>query len=658
MLNETYDTNERFVQQSTLVVPPGADLSDGDTFRLGDGANVVTFEYDSGGGVGSGHVRIAFAATDPDYVIAARIRDAINSDTVQSKLRLQAVLSDGRATGQASRSNLVVLFGNASGDIIVQPSELLKITGVVPDSGTVADGNSLRAALLGSGLLPVGQANLIGGTDSAGFFSGGGSSIGIESGIILSTGSIDAAEGPNLDDNASGLASGAGDASLGASTTDTTSLEFQFNLPAAGTVYFDYVFASEEYNELVGDMASGPDAFSVFVNGANYALIPGTSTEVSRETINDSSNANLYNDNDPNDGGHWLRELGYDGFTDVLRAAVPLGAGIHSVKFVISDVGDQDGDSAVLIRGGSFDTSVVDPPQGIPGVLHDGFGDQNVFRDQGQTLIHSNQILNSADFGIVADAGDRDEQDSVDSYYNAYPARLGAPNMGPVRNLRDLNNRDTTGIQGGFAPGVVITNNTIAGEGLGGIHFSGDLSPIELTVRRSEAYDIILGNASDPANATAGDAVCDGDWFSITVGRTTVEFEFEDENNAGDDNGRKCPLGGASNAGWEVGRVPVYYERTVPGNAGYSELEMAQAIKNAIDNSILVTNGTTLVARTSIAPSRSFGNDSGTAAPFSIANPEGDWAVYVENAREVSVYGVHNASQVFENVRVTPLGHA
>jgi hypothetical protein len=669
VLDRSYDTNDRFVQQSTLIVPPGADLNDGDTFRLGDGANVVTFEYDSTGGVGSGHVRIAFTATDPDYVIAARIRDAINSDTVQSLLRLQAVLSDGTASGQLSRSNHVVLFGNASGDIIVQPADLLTITGVVPGGTAVDDGNSLRAALLGSGLEPVGQADLIGGSESAGFFAGGGSSIGIDSGIILSTGGILAAEGPNLDDNASGLASGAGDPMLdgefGVSTIDSTSLAFQFNLPTAGTVYFDYVFASEEYNELVGDLTSSPDAFAVFVNGANYALIPGTSIEVSRETISDASHSDLYNNNDPNDGGQWLRELGYDGFTDILRAEVPLSAGIHTVKFVISDVDDQDGDSAVLILGGSFDPSVVDPPQGIHGVLHDGFGDQNVFRDQGQTLIHSNQILNSADFGIVADAGDRDEQDTNQSFFfladRDYPARLGQSNLGPVRNLREVNDRDTTGIQGGFAPGVVISNNTIAGEGLGGIHFSGDLAPIELTVYRSESYDNFMGLGDDFANATAGDAVCDGDWFSVTVGRTTVEFEFEDVNNTGDDQNRKCRIGGAANPGWEPGRVPVYYERTIPTNSGFSEFEMAEAVKHAIDNSILVTNGTTLVARTFVAPSRSVGDETGLVPTGTMTTPEGDWAVYVENAREVSVYGSNTRtrpSQVFENVRVTSLAHA
>jgi len=239
ILERSFDTNDRFVPQTTIIAPAGSEVQDGETFLLGDGANVVTFEYDSDGQVGSGRVGIAFSASDPPEAIAATIRDAINSTTVQARLRLQAVLSDGTATGTASNAERVVLFGTASGDIFVQPTGAIAVGDAVPDTGAVDDGNALRAALLGGELEPVGQADLVGGADSAGFFSDGLGTIGIDSGILLSTGSIGNAAGPNLDDNASGMASGVGDATLdglfSVTTTDTTSLEFQFNLPTAGT---------------------------------------------------------------------------------------------------------------------------------------------------------------------------------------------------------------------------------------------------------------------------------------------------------------------------------------------------------------------------------------------------------------------------------------
>lgn len=671
-LERSFDTNDRLVQQTTLVAPSAADLQDGQTFRLGDGANVVVFEFDNNNRVGSGNVRIAFhtapysaANPEPDYVIAARIRDALNGPAVQSLLRLQAVLSDGTASGTASQSNKVVLFGNASGDILVQPRLLPVVDALVADTATPGDGDALRLAILGSGVEPVGQADLIGGARSAGFFSGGSTILGLDSGIVLSTGDIRALEGPNADDRSSAIASGSGDAdldaALGLTSTDTASLEFQFSLVAAGTLYLDYVFASEEYNERLNPA----DGFAILVkpqgssNWTNYALVPGTSEAVSTATVNRTANRGKFNNNDPSDAGEVQRDFGYDGFTDPFRIAIPMVAGIHQVKFVLSDVGDQLGDSAVFIAGSSFSTTAADRPQGIVGLQYDGFGDQNAFRDQGQTLIHSNTILHSADFAIVADAGQRDTQATSPNVFfsNGNTIRLGSPHMGPVRNLHVLNDYQTTGIQGGFAPGTVISNNTLAGGGLGGIHFSGDLAPYELTVRRGAAYDALLAGNTPPGNATAGDAINDGDWFSLTVGRTTVEFEFEDMNNAPDDNARKARLGGSSNPGWEAGRVPVYYEKTIPNNAGYSEQEMAQAIKNAIDNSILVTNGTTLVARTYIGPSRSYGDPTGLVGSSMTTN-DGDWAVYVENAREVSVYGVHDTSQVFQNVRVAALGQA
>ena len=158
-----------------------------------------------------------------------------------------------------------------------------------------------------------------------------------------------------------------------------------------------------------------------------------------------------------------------------------------------------------------FGNAVVsDGPAGFV-ILHDGFGDANLFRDQGQMLIHSNTITNSADFGIVADAGLRDI-DSRDAVLSSQTPRLGQSHGGPARNLLELNNATGTGAAGGMTPGATIVNNTISGEGLGGIHFSGDLRPYELI----------------PRDNAGGDLVCDGDVFAVTVGRTTVQFEFED----------------------------------------------------------------------------------------------------------------------------------
>lgn len=666
VLNETYDTNERQAQQMTLIAPAGGALSDGQTFQLGDGSGDLTFEFDlaTNGVIQPGNVRVPFRATDADYVVAAAIRDAINSSSVQSQLDLQAALSDGTKQGSSSRANRIDLFGNAVGQFAIQPADtVLRVEKSATTSATDF-ANLLRDEILGTGFtVPAGgHAAFVGGVDatdrtftSAGLFTGGLSSLGIESGIILSTGKATAAAGPNLANASSGNASMAGDADLdneffpleppARKTRDATSLQFPVLADFSGTAYFNFVFASEEYNELVGT-SSQADVLAVFVTdltagtaARNVALLPGTTTRVSRNTVNGgnpygagATNSQWYNNNDLREGGAYLRELGYDGFTDVFTAQFAVEAGHeYQIKFAIGDAGDRLVDSAVFIEAGTLgNVNPAPDPVGLVAVLHDGYGDSNHFRDQGQTLIHSNTITNSADFAIVADAGvhDIDSRDSVFSFFSptGYTPRLGQSHIGPARNLLELNNRTGTGAAGGMTPGATIVNNTISGEGLGGIHFSGDLRPYELV----------------PLD---GSAVCDGDAFSVTVGRTTVEFEFEDLS----DHARvgACPANPMHGDGWTPGRVPIYYlmESETPNTyVVSSQTELAEAIANAVTRSILVDNGTTQVAEANVGLSRSLG---------------GSWAAYVDHARDVTVLVGDNAHSPFAtSPRVVPIGQA
>ncbi len=82
-------------------------------------------------------------------------------------------------------------------------------------------------------------------------------------------------------------------------------------------------------------------------------------------------------------------------------------------------------------------------------------GDSNLFRDQGQILIQGNTITDSLEYGIRAEAGDRDGQ------------QLDVPHMGPVRMTPKLNTDN-------LVPGVVIENNVLAYNQSGGIRFAGD----------------------------------------------------------------------------------------------------------------------------------------------------------------------------------------
>lgn len=642
ILNDTFDTNDRLTQQLTIVAPSGADISDRHTFDLSDGVNTVRFEYDSNGAITSGNVRVQFSPSDPDYVIARRIRDAINSDSVQGRLNLQAGLSDGTNSGTASRDNKINLFGVDIKDVKVADGNIRRIsvqgtpdfdfipkpTGPLRIGPLLDNANTLRDTILGPGVSATANtdASFVGGIDaatsvftSAGIFLNGGASIGLDSGIVLTTGDVLEAAGPNDNDNSSGIASGMGDPDLdllGRTTTDTSSLEFQFDLAAPSDVYFDFVFASEEYNELVN--TSNPDAVAVFIDGVNHAIVPGTGLTVSRNTVNGGrpfgtggSNPHLYNNNDFNDGGRFLRELGYDGFTDVFTAhATSLAAGTHTIKIVIGDVGNMNGDSAIFIGANSLTTVPPVPPAttGIVGIPQTGFGDRNAFRDQGQTLIHSNTISYSADFGIVADAGIRDPD--LDPLSGQFGLPFQQPHMGPARNLREVNNIINSGIEGGFAPGASIVNNTLIENDRGGIHVSGNEPPWEIV------------------NAGVG-FVCDGDWFRVTSFRTTVEFEFEFTGS----HNTACE----GSDGWTDGRVPIFIiTLNDDGLIPHSQQQIAARIDAAINGSILINNDTTLVAETFLAQPRSIDITTGVF-PFESDPPL--LANYIDHARSVQTFG-------------------
>ena len=239
------------------------------------------------------------------------------------------------------------------------------ITRVTPP--TTANANALRDALLGAGVTAVGNAILVGGATSSGLFLGGSDSLGIPSGIVLSSGNVNLVAGPNTSDGSTGQASMGGDADLDAEfnviTEDTTYLQFDFQLAPGGAqdLYFNFVFASEEYNEFANTMFN--DVFAFFVDGQNIAFIPGTTTPISINTINGGGpiygtspkNPQYYNNNDVSNGGGFLPLFGMDGFTSVFTAqALGIGPGVHTIKLAIADVGDFSLDSAVFLAAGSF----------------------------------------------------------------------------------------------------------------------------------------------------------------------------------------------------------------------------------------------------------------------------------------------------------------
>src|ERR1035437_6795335 len=227
--------------------------------------------------------------------------------------------------------------------------------------------------LMGTGVT-YSNAVYTGAVNANGTFTGGTGVIGFESGIILSSGLATAAAGPNTNPGTTTVFSTAGDPDLNAlgstTTNDAAVLEFDF-VPTADTLSFSFVFASEEYNEYVN---SFNDIFAIFLDGANVAIIPGTSTPISINNINNCVNTAYYinNESSPlgnpscNPAGVLSANLNtqFDGLTVVITLNISITPGTsHHLKFAVADVGDSGVDSAVFIKSASIisGTSTMTP---------------------------------------------------------------------------------------------------------------------------------------------------------------------------------------------------------------------------------------------------------------------------------------------------------
>ena len=244
--------------------------------------------------------------------------------------------------------------------------------------------SDLAQALVGTGV-SISNVTYTGAPIAAGTFKGGASIIGFDSGIILSNGAVSNVIGPNCDTGITWVNNTAGDADLtaiiGQQTNDAAVLEFDFN-PSSPTIRFQYVFASDEYQEFVFDFN---DVFAFFVNGTNIALIPQTNTIVSINNVNNGStdpanlgippvNPSFYVNNDFQFPTAAPFNTEMDGLTVVLTATAKVNPGVNNhIKLAVADALDFVYDSNVFIKGGSLSSTVVSlSPTGL------AFGNQNV----------------------------------------------------------------------------------------------------------------------------------------------------------------------------------------------------------------------------------------------------------------------------------------
>ncbi len=209
-----------------------------------------------------------------------------------------------------------------------------------------------------------------------GYFDATSTTFPITTGVIMATGNCMVAVGPNdaggATDN-TGVATDPNDLDLNDISTavvnDECILEFDF-IPNGDSIAFKYVFASEEYPEWVGSgyndvfgfFISGPGFAGPYMGGAeNIALIPGTSTPVAINNVNNGSadvgpctNCAYYVSNA---GG---LDIQYDGHTVVLTASADVICGeTYHIKLAVGDAGDDAWDSGVFLEANSFNSNGV-----------------------------------------------------------------------------------------------------------------------------------------------------------------------------------------------------------------------------------------------------------------------------------------------------------
>lgn len=204
------------------------------------------------------------------------------------------------------------------------------------------------------------------------FFEGSQSGLGVNAGIILTTGDAQLAVGPNDSDNASfgyGIQSPDSLLEMIANSNaifDKAMLHFTF-VPHTDSIGFKYVFGSEEYCEYVGSQFNdafgfwlkGPGISGPFYGAANIATID-TGIYVTINNVNHLTYSGFFINNQPSVSGFLcgqnpaagltINTVQYDGMTTVLTASAQVVPdSVYEVWIGLGDVGDGIYDSGIFL---------------------------------------------------------------------------------------------------------------------------------------------------------------------------------------------------------------------------------------------------------------------------------------------------------------------
>ena len=438
---DTYDTNDRQSQGYTIVAQDGSLLTDGETFTLTDGVNSVVFEYEDtirGDGVAAGHIEVQFDSQMTNWNVARNIRDAINRSQVRAEIDVLAALADGRE------------------DVLLPDLDN-------PDTRNLDLRDDLRANKFGAGPITTdNRVNLFGSV------------------WVMRDSNRARLPVEDLGDTTAN-----NDVIAGAVDTGITSVNSPSFL-ASGVIGDKPIYPLQPGKDV--------DIYEVTFSGTIRIDVDadeiGSTLDPVLQVFTAAGNLFRFSDDDPAPG-----EI--DSFDPYIEFTA---GGTYYVA--VSGFGNTGYDPTVAPTSednttaseGSTGFYHLDMTFGISTetdlLLFDEVGDQNLFRDQGQILIHSNRIRESRDTGILVDAGARRASEG------------NAPHLGTPRQLDEIN-RDL------LAPGVVVENNVVSNSGLVGIHIKGldqtAGSPVGAVPFGRVVNNTVFGIGGDLLNDPTGD---------------------------------------------------------------------------------------------------------------------------------------------------------
>ncbi len=448
----TFDTNDRLNSTYTVLTTSGSLIGNNDRIRVGDGTDWVTFEFfdlDSiterqrRGSAGTSTrtaydlanniYSIGFYNTDTDAQIAVKLMNAINDHSGQIARSLISTTSGGlgvyaqvNARSGNTTSNRVDLSPKTTSDEVrleydVQSNDAFREATVTPLQGELAGPTErLVANIFGE----IGDNDPVEKMD--GFADVDVFQFSMDAGQELEM-TFGPSGGPNP------LASMNGALRL-------------FLQQANGTFTEMTMTVVEGTQDIYSFTAAAAGNYFVAVAG-NTLPLPSNGNQASGPLGYDPTKLAK------SDAGRQVRT--YEG-TYVLDVAVAddLSNFTSTTLYNVENEFPPTGESST--RTSAFGILRHDSLGGF-----DLIGDSNRHRDQGQIIISSNMISNSANYGVLIDAGDRNTVTDAGAGNNR-------PHPGAPINVPSADNSQR------LATGVTVENNVIFDSTQGAILYSGD----------------------------------------------------------------------------------------------------------------------------------------------------------------------------------------